>query len=133
MAGESSQVKIKSVNKTQLWMPAMGFLLAFTLGLVAYIVSPGLILWLRDSLPQLRRAPITDQTMQLIFAVIIFFVMLSFTALVVTVTAKRRPLNVKLETLGKERKETISRKKYEKRRQRRINQITRDELRKGGK
>lgn len=133
MAGESSQVKVKSVNKTQLWMPAMGFLLAFTLGLVAYIVSPGLILALRDALPQLRRAPLTDETMQLLFAVIIFFVMLSFTALLVAITAKRRPLNVTLETMDKERKETISRKKSEKRRQRRINQITRDELRKGGK
>jgi cbb3-type cytochrome oxidase subunit 3 len=123
-----SQVKIKEKKQSRVAWPLMGFLLAVGLGIIAWYTAP----LLREALPQNVQntlARLTDVQEQLALATLIFFILLMIAALIVAIFAPKRRISVNEADMLKERNQMIKTKDRDKRRQRAINRVTRDDLR----
>lgn len=122
----SSQVTMaEKRNKRRMW-PVMGFLLIVAFTLIAYIVAPDVIVWLRQTFRQFRTAGISDQQLRLYFTAIVAALLSLIAGLIIAVSAPKKAINVKTNDLLKERVSMVADQKRRKKQQRRINREYRE-------
>ncbi|MBK8032589.1 MAG: hypothetical protein IPK17_24535 [Chloroflexi bacterium] len=67
----SSQVKIQDKKRGRRSWPVMGFLLIVAFTVIAYLIAPGVIDWLRDNLRGFRTTGMNQTTLRWVFTAII--------------------------------------------------------------
>jgi type VI protein secretion system component VasK len=122
----SSQVTIAKTHKGRRALPALGFLLVVALSLIAYVIAPDVIEWIKDTFPRFDTRGILPQHLRLIFTAIVFVLLLAVIGMVMALTAPKKAINVNEADLVKERKQAELEKRRMKRRQRKINREVRE-------
>ncbi|MBI5669414.1 MAG: hypothetical protein HZC41_15530 [Chloroflexi bacterium] len=117
----------KSQSKTRAFWPVIGFVLAVSLGVLAWALGPAAYEFLRDnriinfSISNYPRA-----TWELIITGVLFVVMLMFASLVVAAARPRQKSEVREKDLVKERDRMVREQKAKKILQREINRQMKD-------
>ena len=126
----SSQVTVVVHKRSRKRWAAYGFLLIVALLVIAwFLADPAVTLVKSLSHGQFRPgAPggLTKAQVQVVFTLIIFFILGSIAALIVTVAAPKRAINVKEKDLVKERLDGVKYHKKAKKRQRQLNREMRE-------
>src|SRR5450432_3852104 len=121
----SSQVKVVVYRRSRKRWAAYGFLLIVALLIISWFVAtPAISLVKTLSHGQFRPgAPggLNTAQVQVVFTLIIFFILGSVAALIVTVAAPKSAINVKEKDLVKERMDGVKYHKKAKKRQRQLN------------
>lgn len=99
-----------------LW-PLYGLLMALALGAISWVFAPELLKFVRSRSERFSIGNLTDQQVELLFAGIIFFVLLGIVTLILAVAAPRRKSEVLDATLVKERKAMEAEHRARKKRQ----------------
>lgn len=94
-----------------------GLLMALALGVIAWVLAPMLLQFVRSRSPQFSVGDLTTQQVELLFAGIIFFVLLAIATLILAVTAPKKKGEVLDATLVKERKQMDAEMRAKKKRQ----------------
>jgi len=126
----SSQVKVVVYRRSRKRWAAYGFLLIVALLVISWFVAMPTIDFVKTASHGAFRpgAPggLTKQQVQVVFTLIIFFILGSVAALIVTVAAPKRVINVKEKDLVKERLDGVKYHKKAKKRQRTLNREMRE-------
>lgn len=121
-----SQVRIADQKNNRRMWAVGGFVLVVALGAIAFALAPTLTVLIDNAIPSLRiRGRLRDQA-QLMVGLVFFFLMVTVSALIVTLLAPRKAINVKDSDLVKTRDDMIKYRKMERTRQRKINRAMRD-------
>ncbi|NDJ61743.1 MAG: hypothetical protein GYB67_11495 [Chloroflexi bacterium] len=118
----SDNFKIAQKRRGRAFWPAIGFLLAVSIAILAYVVAPAVIDWVDDTFREFSRQGLTDQELRLAFAAIIWTILMSVVVLIIAVFTPKRMSIVKDSDVAKDREEAARRKKADRLRQRRLNQ-----------
>jgi len=124
----TSQIKIVQVKRSRRRWAAYGFLLIVALLIISWFSAQPVIDLLKSVFKQFGPAlrTITPIQQQIAFTLIIFVILAIFAALLVTLGAPKRPLNVKEKDLIKERNDAVKYHKMDRKRQRRLNREMRE-------
>lgn len=125
-----SQVRIAEKKRFRGFWPLAGLVMIVALGIISYFLAPSVIDFTRRTLPGFTTAGMAPEQLRLIFTVLIFVVLASFSGLLIAIAAPKRSMHVKEKDLVKERKQMAEYKKYERMRQRRLNIETKKQMRK---
>jgi type VI protein secretion system component VasK len=118
----SSQITIVEKKRSRALYPVMGMLLAVAIAVIAYMIAPDVIAWLRTNLRGFQTRGVPPEQLRLMISALIWLVLISCVALAVALFAPRKQLNIKDSDLSKERKDLQEQKRQDRMRQRRINQ-----------
>ncbi len=131
----TSQVKIADERPGRGRWAAFGFLLIASLSVIAWFLAPSVITWLKQKFPGFVQATHTLQPLQLqvAFTVAVFVILALVAALIVTIAAPKKPINVKDKDLVKERADMEAYNRKARKRQRRLNREMRDYVQKNQK
>jgi hypothetical protein len=99
-----------------LW-PLYGLLMAIALGVIAYILAPMLLQFVRSRSANFSIGNLTTQQVELLFAGIIFFVLLGIGTLILGLTVPKKKSEVLDAKLVKERKQMEVERRAKKKRQ----------------
>ncbi|HVU12347.1 MAG TPA: hypothetical protein VHD90_13775, partial [Phototrophicaceae bacterium] len=106
----SSQVTIVVEKRSRRRWAAIGFLLIVSLLVIAWFAAPGVISILKSAFkglgPALKTIPPLQQ--QIAFTLIIFAILGVFAALIVTLFAPKKAINVSEKDLTKERLDNVN-------------------------
>ncbi|MCC6803240.1 MAG: hypothetical protein IT319_10170 [Anaerolineae bacterium] len=123
------QYKVVIEQRSRRRWAAYGFLLIVALLIIAWFLAPTAISAVR-SVTKGRFPPagagLTAQQLQLIFTFVLFLLMALIAALIVTLAAPRKALNVSEKELVKERDENEKYKRMARKRQRTLNREMRE-------
>ncbi len=127
MSKGQTQVVIAEQKRGRRAFPAVGFILILAMGAITWVVTPPLTQFLDRTVLTGYRIPRSDlPTIQLAVGLILFFLLSTLTALIVSALAPKRAINVKETDLIKERDEMHRQRKAERVRQRKINREFRE-------
>ncbi len=120
----SSQVNVIVEKRSRKRWAAIGFLLIVSLLVISWFSAPGVISLLKTGVKGLGPAlkTISPLQQQIAFTLIIFAILGVIAALIVTLFAPRKAINVKEKDLTKERLDNVKYHKAQKKRQRKLNQ-----------
>ena len=119
----SSQVTISERKRGRGRWAVFGFVLIAALLVISWFVAPSAISEIRVlSHGQFQTVGLTPLQLQLAFTFIIFFVLGLVAALIVTLFAPKKAINVKETDLSKERMDNVKYHKMQRKRQRKLNQ-----------
>jgi hypothetical protein len=128
MSKSHSQVVISEEKRGRRAFPAIGFILIVAMGAIVWVVTPPLTEYLDRTLLTGYRIPRTDlPTVQIGIGLVLFFLLSTVVALVVSALAPKRAASVKETDLVKERDEMQRQRKAERIRQRKINREFREQ------
>lgn len=128
MAKGQSQVVVSQQKRGRRAFPAVGFILILAMGAIVWVVTPPLTEFLDRTLLTNYRIPRSDlPTVQIGIGLILFFLLSTLTALIVSALAPKRAVSVKETDLIKEREEMQRKRKAERLRQRQINRQFREQ------
>ena len=125
-----SQIKIAENRGSRRSWAAAGFLLIIALSVIAYAVAPDVIRWVRRTFPAFAPAGMTNQQLQIAFAVIVFFMLALVVALIFAIAAPKKTLDIDETKMMKERNVRLREQRAIKQRQRRVNRQFRDNFEK---
>lgn len=122
------QYKVVIEQKSRKRWAAYGFLLLFALLVISWLVSPSLIQWMRASNRAFRTGlgTMPPQQLQIIFTLFLTLLLALVAAIIVTLAAPKRVLNVNEKDLVKEREEAQKYRQMQKKRQRKLNREMRE-------
>jgi type VI protein secretion system component VasK len=124
----SSQVTVSErKGKRRMW-PVMGFVLIVAVTIIAYGVAPQVVDWVRATFRGFSTQGMTQEQVRVAFTAIVAVLMTLVTALVISIAAPKKAINVRLGELQKERVDLVKDKRERKRRQRRINRMYREHV-----
>ena len=103
-------------SRRGLW-PVYGLVMAIALGAIAYITAPLLLQFVKGRSPNFSIGNLPPEHVELLFAGIIFFVLLGIATLILGMTVPRNKNEVMDATLVKERKAMDAEKRARKKRQ----------------
>jgi membrane protein implicated in regulation of membrane protease activity len=129
-----TQVKVVIEKKSRRRWAAYGFVLIVALMIISWFLSPSIIQMLRtnsDFRAGMREMP--DWQVQVAFTLVIFVILASLSALIVTIAAPKRALEIKDKDLIKEREEAIDYNRKARKRQRELNREMREHVQKNQK
>ncbi len=131
----SSQVTVVTKKRSRALWAAFGFLLIVALLIIAWILAPGLVTFLKGSFRGFRTAVGTMPPLhlQIAFTLIIFVVLALLSAIVVTIASPRRALQFKDKDLQKERVANLDYQRAARKRQRKLNREMRQHVEKNQK
>jgi hypothetical protein len=122
------QYKVVIEQKSRKRWAAYGFLLIVALLIISWFLAPTVrsvaLSTLKQLGPALRSVPLVQQ--QIVFTIIIFLILAIVAALVVTLAAPKRALNVSEKDLVKERETAHKYHQMQKKRQRKLNREMRE-------
>lgn len=124
-----TQVKIVIEKKSRRRWAAYGFVLIVALMLISWFLAPSIIQMLRtnsDFRAGMREMP--DWQIKVAFTLVIFVILAALSALIVTIAAPKRSLEIKDKDLIKEREEAVEYKRKARRRQRDLNREMREHV-----
>ncbi len=125
-----SQVTIVHEKRSRKRWAAIGFLLIVSLLVISWFVAPSVILWLKSVNREFRIAVspknLPAWQLQAAFTLIIFVVLGAVSALVVTVFAPKKSINVKEKDLVDARLDGVKYHQKAKKRQRTLNREMRE-------
>lgn len=125
----SSQVTIARRSRRRWAWPVVGFILAVSLGVIAYALAPSVIQLVRSSLRGFDTSGLAPTTLRWIFTAILFVIFLTIAGLIVAVAAPKPRDTVKYGDLVKEREAMVAEKKRKKLHARRLAQQMREDSR----
>lgn len=122
------QYKVVIEHKSRKRWAAYGFLLIVALLIISWFLAPTVITVSKSALKQLGPAlsSVPQVQQQIVYTLIIFFILAIVTALIVALAAPKRPLNVSEKDLIKEREATERYKRMARKRQRTLNREMRE-------
>lgn len=121
------QYKIVIEQRSRRRWAAYGFLLIIALSIIAWFLAPAIIDWTKSATNgRFPPATMTRLQLQIAFTVIVFLLLGIITALIVTLAAPKRPLNVSEKVLTKEREEHVKYQRMQRKRQRKLNREMRE-------
>ncbi|MGQ9907449.1 MAG: hypothetical protein ACUVS2_01310 [Candidatus Flexifilum sp.] len=126
----SSQVKVAGRARRRWAWPVVGFILAVSLGVIAYMLAPTVIQLLRTNLRGFDTSGMAPTTLRWIFTAILFVIFITLAGLIVAVAAPKPRDTVKYSDLVKEREAMQAERKRKKIQARRLAQQMREENRK---
>jgi len=126
----SSQVKLATRARRRWAWPVVGFILAVSLGVLAYVLAPMVIQFLRSSLRGFDTSGLASTTLRWIFTAILFVIFVTLAGLIVAVAAPKPRGTVKYGDLVKEREAMKIEKKRKKTQARKLAQQMREDARK---
>ncbi|MFN8565679.1 MAG: hypothetical protein U0703_29530 [Anaerolineae bacterium] len=129
------QYKVVIEHKSRKRWAAYGFLLIVALLIISWFLAPTAITISKNALKQLGPAlsSVPQVQQQIVYTLIIFFILAIVTALIVALAAPKRPLNVSEKDLIKEREATERYKRMARKRQRTLNREMREYVEKNQK
>ena len=129
------QYKVVIEQKSRRRWAAYGFLLIVALLIISWFLAPTAITISKNALKQLGPAlsSVPQVQQQIVYTLIIFFILAIVTALIVALAAPKRPLNVSEKDLLKEREATEKYKRMARKRQRTLNREMREYVEKNQK
>ena len=105
-------------RRRQAFWPLFGLLMAVALAVIAWVLAPVVIQFLRDQQPnRFSFGDLTFEQVQLIFAGIIFLVLGALTTLILAIFAPKKKTMVKDSSLKKEKKQLEAEQKARRARQ----------------
>lgn len=117
----------KSQSKTRAYWPVIGFVLALSLGVIAWALGPAGYNFLRDNrIVNFAITNISRATWELIISGVLFVVLLMFASLVVAAARPKQKSEVREKDLVKERDKMVREQKAKKVLQREINRKMKD-------
>ncbi|MFQ3566540.1 MAG: hypothetical protein SNJ59_06040 [Aggregatilineales bacterium] len=123
-------MRIAEKKRFRGFWPLAGLIMIVALGILSYFLAPAVIDFTQRTLRGFTTAGMAPEQLRLIFTVLIFVVLASFSGLLIAIAAPKRSTQIKEKDLIKERKRMAEYKKYERARQRRLNIETKKQLRK---
>jgi uncharacterized membrane protein len=120
---------IKDYKKSRGLWPVYGLVLAIALGAISYVLGPSLYDFVLTRSPDFNTGTYTREQVELFFAGIIFFVLLTIVALLVAVFVPRSKTTVKDAELVKERNDMEKARRARKKRQLKMDRQAREEYR----
>jgi phage shock protein PspC (stress-responsive transcriptional regulator) len=122
-----SQVKIAEKRTRRALWPVAGFFFLIVLLVISYLVAPFVIDLVRRVVPRFSIAGTDQETVRVLFAVLIFLVSGAVSALIVALSAPRNRVQdmVKDAEMVRERQRIIEQKKADRQRQRELAQQSR--------
>lgn len=122
-----SQVKIAEKRTRRALWPVAGFFFLIVLLVISYLVAPFVIDLVRRVVPRFSIAGTDQETVRVLFAVLIFLVSGAVSALIVALSAPRNRVQdmVKDAEMVRERQRIIEQKKADRQRQRELAQQAR--------
>lgn len=126
----SSQIKVATRGRRRWAWPVVGFILAVSLGVIAYMLAPAAIQLVRTSLRGFDTSGMAPTTLRWIFTAILFVIFLTLAALIVAVAAPKPRNTVKYSDLVKEREAMQAERRRKKIQARKLAQQMREENRK---
>ena len=122
-----SQVKIAEKRTRRALWPVAGFFFLIVLLVISYLVAPFVIDLVRRVVPRFSIAGTDQETVRVLFAVLIFLVTGAVSALIVALSAPRNRVQdmVKDAEMVRERQRIIEQKKADRQRQRELAQQSR--------
>lgn len=123
-----SQIKFVVEQRSRKRWAAVGFLLIVALTVIAWFLAPSVLQWVRSANSDFRAATRTMPAWQLqaAFTLLVLVILLGLSAIIVTLAAPRKAINVKETDLVKERGEAVKYHRMQKKRQRRLNREMRE-------
>jgi hypothetical protein len=122
-----SQVRVSEKKRGRGLWAALGFVLIAACAAISWAITPSVVDFLDAQVRSLRiRGTLEDQA-ELIVGIIVFLILTSIAALLVSVFAPKRSINVKESDLIKERELAMQARKADKIRQRQINREFREQ------
>ncbi len=124
----SSQITVIYERRSRRRWAAIGFILIVALTIIAWFIAPSVIDWLKGMNANFRNAAGTMQPLylQLAFTAAVFLVLTIVVALIVTLGAPKKAINVNERELVRERLDNVKYHRKQKKRQRKINREMRD-------
>ncbi|MCS7070317.1 MAG: hypothetical protein NZM00_02355 [Anaerolinea sp.] len=126
----NSQVKVAVRSRRRWAWPVVGFILAVSLGVIAYMLAPAAIQFVRSTLRGFDTSGMAPTTLRWIFTAILFVIFITLAGLIVAVAAPKPRDTVKYSDLVKEREAMQAERKRKKLQARRLAQQMREENRK---
>ncbi len=123
-----TQIVQAQKKRKRSWWPLIGFLLIVSLLIISYAVAPEVIAWVQRTLPRLNMRSIAPEMQRLIFAGVIFGILLLIAGMIVAVFAPRKRTLVKESDILKERELMLVQRERDKVKQRKINLHIRNTL-----
>ncbi len=130
----SSQVKVVIEKKSRRRWAAYGFVLIVALMVISWFSAPAVIQMLRAN-QNIRSglSAMPQWQVQVAFTLVIFVILAAISALIVTIAAPKRSLNIKDKDLAKERAEAVEYNRKARKRQRTLNREMREYVQKNQK
>ena len=130
----SSQVTVVVEKKSRRRWAAYGFLLIIALMTLGWFIAPLVITWTKSATHGTFPPPtMTKVQIQIAFTLIVFVLLALVSALIVTLFAPRKAINVSEKSLMKERDDEIRYKRKARKRQRTLNREMREYVEKNQK
>jgi hypothetical protein len=128
MSKGHSQVVVAEQKRGRRAFPAVGFILIVAMGVIVWVVTPPLTEYLDRTVLTSYRIPRSDlPTVQIGIGLVLFFLLSTIVALIVSALAPKPAASVKETDLVKERDEMQKKRKAERIRQRKINREFREQ------
>lgn len=128
MSKGQSQVVVSEQKRGRRAFPAVGFILIVAMGVIVWVVTPPLTEYLDRTVLTNYRIPRSDlPTVQIGIGLVLFFLLSTIVALIVSALAPKPAASVKETDLVKERDEMQKKRKAERIRQRKINREFREQ------
>jgi uncharacterized membrane protein SpoIIM required for sporulation len=125
-----SQITIVYEKRSRRRWAAIGFLLIVSLLVISWFVAPSVITWLRSVNREFRIGSgskvIPPWQLQLAFTLVVFLILGSISALIVTLFAPTKSINVKDKELTASREDNVKYRRKAKKRQRTLNREMRE-------
>jgi hypothetical protein len=125
-----SQIVIVTEKRSRRRWAAIGFLLIVSLLVISWFVAPSVITWLRSINREFRNGTsskfIPYWQLQLAFTLVVFLILGSVSALIVTIFAPKKSINVKDKELETSRLDEVKYHRKAKKRQRTLNREMRE-------
>ncbi|MDZ4764632.1 MAG: hypothetical protein SGI73_08770 [Chloroflexota bacterium] len=122
-----SQVRVAEKKRGRRAYAAVGFILIIAIAVIVFVVTPPLTAYLDTTFLRRYSIPRKDlPTVQLLVGLVLFFIGSTITALIVSLFAPKKMINVKETDLVKERDAMVKQRKADRVRQRKINRDFRD-------
>ncbi len=124
----SSQVRIADKKNNRRMWPVMGFLLIVALTAIAYVIAPDVINFIKSNFRAFQTSSMNPTTLRWVFTGIVALILSLLVAIIIAVAAPKKPINVKMSDLERERTEMLTAKAKRKKQQRRINREYREHV-----
>lgn len=125
-----SQISIVYEKRSRKRWAAIGFLLIVSLLVISWFVAPSVITWLRSINKEFRQGTSVKVMpywqVQLAFTFVVFLILGSVSALIVTIFAPKKSINVKDKDLENARLDDVKYHRKAKKRQRTLNREMRE-------
>lgn len=128
MSKGQSQVVVAEQKRGRRAFPAVGFILIVAMGVIVWVVTPPLTEYLDRTVLTGYEIPVNNRsTVQIGIGLVLFFLLSTIVALIVSALAPKPAASVKETDLVKERDEMQKKRKAERIRQRKINREFREQ------